>query len=203
MNVSNKCQNLINRGRSDACDGNFARRQMHPWVSVMLWRWHDRILVAGGSLTKDDPTFYESLLSPLSLPASHRTHETTAHNVLHTPAKRARSIALTARGGCYGDNQAHTYTCSPIARNSHPRADITSPVCPPVDSLSHKRRRPRVWPRPFRWMTSAASRMRAQQRTSSRHEASPLLPETPFGAADFAQRTGSGRFACKQLFKFW
>jgi len=34
MNISNKCQNLINRERS--CDGNFARRQMHPWVSAML-----------------------------------------------------------------------------------------------------------------------------------------------------------------------
>lgn len=134
-------------------------------------------------------------------PTSHRTHETTAHNVLHTLAKRARSIALTARGGCYGDNQVHTYTCPPIARNSHPRADITSPVCPPVDSLSHERRRPRVWPRPFRWMTSAASRMRAQWRTSPRREPPPLLPETPY-SADFA-REQSREDLLADMFKFW
>lgn len=124
-----------------------------------------------------------------------------AHNVLHTLAKRARSIALTARGGCYGDNQAHTYTCPPIARNSHPRANITSPVCPPVGSLSHERRRPRVWPRPFRWMTSAASRMRAQRRISSRHEPPPLLPETPF-RADFAREQGR-EDPLVDMFKFW
>jgi len=43
---------------------------------------------------------------------------------------------LTARGGCYGDNQAHTYTCLSIARNSHPRANITSLFYLLVDSLS-------------------------------------------------------------------
>lgn len=134
---------------------------------------------------------------PPSPPIERMARDDGAQCATQSLAKRARSIALTARGGCYGDNQVHTYTCPPIARNSHPRADITSPVYPPVDSLSHKRRRPRVWPRPFRWMTSAASRMRAQRRTSPRREPPLFTGDTLW--CGLCLRTGSRRFVCRYV----
>ena len=166
----------------------------------LAWRFDDdvtgflsRMKVSPRVIRRFRNCYYRST----SLYTFHRTHETTAHNVLHSLAKRARSIALTARGGCYGDNQVHTYTCPPIARNSHPRANITSPVYPPVDSLSHKRRRPRVWPRPFRWMTSAASRMRAQRRTSPRREPPLFIGDTLW--CGLCLRTGSRRSVCRYV----
>lgn len=39
----------------------------------------------------------------------------------HPRKKRARSIALTARGGCYGDNQAHIHMSADRAQQPPPR----------------------------------------------------------------------------------
>lgn len=96
---------------------------------MVTWRldgWHDRICYGkrrgGGDLTFR----YEMLLSPfLPLIPLSKSRNDGAQCAAH-PRKRPDGLALTARGGCYGDNQAGSYIhrLADRARQPPPRGDI-------------------------------------------------------------------------------
>lgn len=88
--------------------------------------WHDRGFLPRVEVSPTTVAWHSANRYCRLHPPSVR--ETTAYNVLHTPTERAHGLALTARGGCYGDNQAHTHererahTHTYAVRSRHPRA---------------------------------------------------------------------------------
>lgn len=117
--------------------------------------------------------------SPSSTPPL-RSRQTIVRIVRAAPPPRAHSLALTARGGCYGDQPPP------------PHASYAHSAPPTTPSAAAKR----VWPRPFRWMTSTASvvaRCARTPRPSPRHRPPPLPPATPVRGWRSAAAAAAGR----------